>query len=268
MMFAHSLDNNQSKLLARSPATCANDCKSSSKPNPVWQTLATQPRALRTGSGCGCRAATPEEATPDTTMSGDEYHREHQCASMPDPEQPQRKPFTAREKTRAMFGLINAKSIASKAYQNLGNRDPRHLKKAQTAFGKSVTFETLDKHVALIRSTLDRLVIDETLLAATCDEKNCNTGLKNAVAFTEDDWSAVVCCPFFFVQPGLTLATTILHETGHMANIDVHFEPGKEQYCHGSDNIDCGNICPITGEDLLENVDAWMRFIYCVAMSS
>jgi hypothetical protein len=267
-MFALDIDNNHSKVFARSPATCATDCKSSPAENANWRALATSPRALKADGGCGCRAATPEEATPETNpMSGDQFHREHQCLGMPDPAQPQRKPFSAREKSRAMFGLINARAIASRAWGNLANRDPYHLKKAATAFGKPVTFETLDKHVALIRSTLDRLVIDQNLLAATCDEQKCNTGLKNAVAFTEDDLSAVVACPFFFVQPGRTLATTILHEAGHMANIDIHFEPGKEQYCHGSDTVDCGNICPISGEDLLENVDAWMRFIYCVAMS-
>ncbi|HEX5703557.1 MAG TPA: hypothetical protein VFX97_10200 [Pyrinomonadaceae bacterium] len=266
-MFALSFEKDPAKTLARSPATCANDCKSSAQPNQAWQTLATDVRALK-APGCSCRASSPETASPETLMGGDDYHREHQCLSMPDSDKPKRKPFTEREKTRAMFGLINAKAIASRAYMNLGNRDPYHLKKAETAFGKPVSFETLDKHVALIRSTLDRVVIDKNLLAATCDEEKCNTGLKNAVAITLDDLSAIVLCPFFFVQPGRTLATTILHEAGHMAHIDVHFEPGKEQYCSGGDNINCGDICPITGEDLLENVDAWMRFIYCVAMSS
>lgn len=201
------------------------------------------------------------------TMTGDQFHHEHQCAGQPDPDKPQRKPLTEREKTRAFFGLITAKSIASKAWGNLGRRDPYHLKKAEQTFQKPVSFETIDKHVALIRSTLDRMVIGQNVVAATCDEKQCNDGFHNAVAVTLDDLSAVLLCPFFFVQPGRTLATTILHEAGHMANIDVHFQPGKEQYCRPDDTILCDNICPISGEDVLENVDAWMRFIYCVAMS-
>jgi len=72
-------------------------------------------------------------------------------------------------------------------------------------------------------------------------------------------------CPFFFLQKGTTSATTFIHEAGHMANIDVHWEPGKEKYCRGDDIIECDNICPLTGENLLENVDAWMRLIYCIA---
>ena len=267
-MFALNLDNKHSNVLSRSRATCADNCKSSPKVNRTWQSLATRPRALGpTGAG-GCRASTPGTDSSATTMSGDEFHREHQCSKQPDPDQPQRKQMTEREKNRAMFGLINARAIASKAYGNLGNRDPYHLKKAQTAFRQEVSFETLDKHVMMIRNVLDRLVLNKNLVAATCDEKQCNDGFHNAVAVTLDDWSAVLLCPFFFVQPGRTLATTLLHEAGHMANIDVNFQPGKEQYCRGDDTIECGNICPITGEDLLENVDAWMRFIYCVAMSS
>jgi hypothetical protein len=262
-MFELSIDNNHSKVRAQAPAACANDCKSAPKQNQAWHSLATQSRKL-----CCGRASTPEAASPkDSTMAGDDFHREHQCAGQPDSDKPLRKPFTQREASRAMFGLIAAKSIASKAWGNLANRDPYHLKKAERTFQKPVSFETLDKNVALIRSVLDRLVINQNLVAATCDEKQCNDGFHNAVAVTLDDLSAVLLCPFFFLQPGRTLATTILHEAGHMANIDVHFEPGKEQYCRRDDTIECDNICPIGGEDLLENVDAWMRFIYCVAMS-
>lgn len=266
-MFALSIDNNHAKALQRSPATCAQECRSSAKPNKTWQSLAASPRALR--SAMTARASTPKAASPkDPTPADDKFHREHQCVNQPDPDKPLRKPFTEKEKNRAMFGLLTAKSIASKAYGNLANRDPYHLKKAERAFHKPVSFEVLDKHVALIKSTLDRLVLNQNLVAATCDEKQCNDGVHNAVAVTLDDLSGVLLCPFFFIQPGRTLATTILHEAGHMANIDVHFQPGKEQYCRPDDTIECANICPITGEDLLENVDAWMRFIYCVAMSS
>ena len=231
------------------------------RPNPFWQSLAMRRSAVPP-------ARKEENPSAETAKGGDQFHREHQCANQPDPDKPQRKAFTQREMNRAMFGLLNAKSIASKAYSNLGNRDPYHLKKAEKAFQKPVSFEVLDKHVTMIRNVLDRLVINQNLLAATCDEKQCNDGTHNAVAVTLDDLSAVLLCPFFFMQPGTTLATTLLHEAGHMANIDAHYVPGGERYCRPDDIIECGNICPLSGENLLENVDAWMRLIYCLAMSS
>ena len=197
----------------------------------------------------------------------DEYHRQHQCLNEPDPSKPQRKSFTQRETGRAMFGMQNARAITSKAYSNLARRDPYHLRKAEKTFGKAVSFETLDSHVLRIKTKLEGLSLNQNVLAATCDVKECNDGDHNFVAVTTDDLNHILLCPFFFMQKGGAAATTFIHEAGHMANIDVHWEPGKEKYCRGDDVIDCGNICPLTGEDLLENVDAWMRLIYCLASS-
>ncbi len=45
-----------------------------------------------------------------------------------------------------------------------------------------------------------------------------------------------------------------------MAGIDVNWTPGNERYCRGDDVIECDNICPLSGENLLENVDAWLDF--------
>jgi hypothetical protein len=206
--------------------------------------------------------------TEDPGSSSDyEFQHAHFCLQQPDPTKPTRQPFTPRERQRASFGLWNARSIASQAFMNLGHRDPYHLRLAQTAFGGPVTFEVLSAHIRRIRDVLGDLHLDGNLLAGTCDEPDCNTGTKNAVAVTLDDLSAVVLCPFYFIQPARTLATTLLHEAGHMANIDVNWTPGNERYCRGDDTVDCTNICPLSGENLLENVDAWARFIYCLSVS-
>ena len=163
--------------------------------------------------------------------------------------------------------MWNARSIATRAFVNLGHHDPYHLRMAERAFGRPVTLDVLDQHTSRIRSVLDNLTIDQNLLAATCDDPDCNTGSNNAVAVTLDDLSAVVLCPFYFIQPARTLATTFLHEAGHMAGIDVNWAPGNERYCRGDDVIECDNICPLSGENLLENVDAWARFLYCLSAS-
>jgi len=172
-----------------------------------------------------------------------------------------------RESQRASFGLWTARGIASQAYTNLAHRDPYHLRLAQQAFQQPVDFPTLDRNVSSIRSILDKLRLNDNLWVSTCDEPDCNDGSRNFVANTLDDLSGIELCPFYFIQPAKTLATTFLHEAGHMANIDVHWAPGNERYCRPDDAIECDNICPLSGENLLENVDAWMRFIYCLAAS-
>lgn len=262
-MFTRHLDNGHSRAVARTKSCPAPECKSAPARNEVWQTLATRRRAIREG---GKEENGSEQ--PKGEMAGDLFHREHQCSNQPDPGKPKTKPLTEREMTRAMFGLINARSIAAKAYMNLGRRDPYHLRKAAKTFQQPVSFETLDQHVTKVRTALDGLVIKQNVLAATCDEEQCNDGTHNFVAVTLNDLSAIWLCPFFFLQPGQTLATTFLHEAGHMANIDVNWAPDNERYCRRDDVVECDNICPLSGENLLENVDAWMRLIYCLAMSS
>lgn len=228
--------------------------KNSARQNPVWRALAM-------------RADEPakDDRTPKEKQRDYEWHQAHQCAGEPDPAKPQRKPFDSREVARATFGIQTARAITSKAYSNLAQRDPYHLRRAEKTFKQPVSFETLDSHFLRIKTKLEGLVVGQNVLGATCDVKECNDGTHNFVAVTTDDLNYILLCPFYFMQPGTTSATTFIHEAGHMANIDVHWAPGKEQYCRADDFIDCGDICPLTGENLLENVDAWMRLIYCVA---
>jgi hypothetical protein len=210
------------------------------------------------------------QETSDTTAAQDSDHdfqREHFCLQAPDPSGSRRKPFSSREAQRASFGLWNAQSIASQAFTNLAHHDPYHLRLAEQAFHQPVDFNTLNQNVGRIRDALNGLQLNVNVWVGTCDEPDCNDGTHNFVAVTLDDLSGVVLCPFYFMQPARTLATTFIHEAGHMANIDVNWAPGKERYCRGDDTIECDNICPISGEDLLLNVDAWMWFIYCLAMS-
>lgn len=206
-------------------------------------------------------------ARQQTADSDYDCQRQHFCLNDPDASRPRRRDFSSREFQRASFALRTASSIALEAFRNLGRREPYHLRMATRTFGAGVTFDVLDNNVTRIRNALGNLQIGQNVWAGTCDEPDCNTGQKNAVAVTLDDLSGVVLCPFFFIQPARTLATTILHEAGHVANIDAHYTPGSERYCRNDDTIECDNICPLSGENLLENVDAWMRFIYCVAMS-
>ncbi len=228
----------------------------------------SQVRAYRQAKRILRRQTVGSSPTEAPTAAADyEFDRSHFCLDAPNPSNPTRHPFTQRERHRASFGLWNARSIATGAFVNLGHRDPYHLRMAERAFGSSVTFDVLDQHTRRVRRVLSNLSIDQNLLAATCDDPECNTGSKNAVAVTLDDLSAVILCPFYFIQPARTLVTTLLHEAGHMAGIDVNWAPGNERYCRDDDVIECDNICPLSGENLLENVDAWARFLYCLSNS-
>jgi hypothetical protein len=212
----------------------------------------------------------PGVSAPSASATADpdpDFLREHFCINPPVPGAPTEKPLSSRERAAVTFALWNARSVASRAYMNLGRRDPHHLRIAKTAFGGPVTVQVLDANVGRIKGVLDRLSIDHDLRAGTCDHPACNDGHRNAVAVTLDDLSAVILCPFFFTQHARTLVTTLLHEAGHMVPIDVHFTPGSETYCRRDDTIECDDVCPLRGENLLENVDAWMRFMYCVSVS-
>ena len=223
----------------------------------------------RTGRGARHQegTGTPTGGASQTGAVDYDFEREHFCLEAPDRSQPARKAFSERERQRASFGLWNARSIASQAYSNLGRRDPYYLRMAQQAFSQPVDFDTLDLNVRKVRDALNGLQIDNNVWCGTCNEPDCNTGSRNYVANTLDDLSGVLLCPLYFTQPARTLVTTFLHEAGHVANIDVNWAPGNEVYCRADDVIECDHICPITGQNLLLNVDAWARFIYCLAMS-
>ena len=239
--------------------------KNSGRQNPVWRALAVRAGQPSKDADEPVKDEEPRKLTPEEQREED-YRREHYCVNQPDPDKPQRKPLTQRERGRATFGIQSARSITSKAYSNLAQRDPYHLRKAEKTFKQPVSFETLDSHFLRIKTKLEGLVLNQNVVAATCDEKDCNTGRPTGVpSFTSNDLKYIVLCPFFFTQKGGSTATTFIHEAGHMAHIDVNWSPGNETYCRPDDAIDCGNVCPITGENLLENVDAWMRLIYCVA---
>jgi hypothetical protein len=218
----------------------------------------------------GSASRARHQEAPETTAAQDAAHdfqRDHFCLQPPDPSGARRKPFSSREMQRASFGLWNAQSITSQAFTNLAHHDPYHLRLAEQAFHQPVDFDTLNQNVGEIRDALNGLHLDVNVWVGTCNDPDCNDGSHNYVAVTLDDLSGVVLCPFYFMQPARTLATTFIHEAGHMANIDVNWAPGQERYCRGDDTIECDNICPISGENLLLNVDAWMRFIHCLSMS-
>src|SRR5829696_749792 len=92
-----------------------------------------------------------------------------------------------------MFGMQHARAITSKAYSNLAHRDPYHLRRAEKTFGKPVAFESFDSHVLRIKTKLEGLLLNQNVLAATCDFKECNDGTHNFVAVTTNDLNQFCC---------------------------------------------------------------------------
>ena len=202
-----------------------------------------------------------------TTADDLDFLRAHACYLHPNPANPLRHEFTDQERRLAIFGLGRARYIVPRALIVLGHRDSYHLRMAERTFGSPLTFETLERNTRRIMNALNNLRIGQNVFAATCDDEYCNTGRRNYVAYALDDLSGVVLCPFFFTLPPLGLAITFMHEAGHLARIDVHWAPGTERYCTDDCVIDFTNICPLVGENLLENVDAWARFLYVLSVS-
>jgi hypothetical protein len=217
------------------------------------------------------RGSAPAPTTQAKQQVGEptlEELRSQICISQPDPTRPQRRPFTPRERSKMIFALSAAQSMASRALMVLGRRDEYHLRQAARTFHRAdLDFPALDASVSRIRSALNRLNVFTNVECGTCDDAVCNG---NPLAYTKDDLSAVVMCPFVFNVPVTQLAITFVHEAGHMAQIDVNWMPGNEEYCtRDTVGVDPGNICPdLQSGDLTQNVDAWARFIYYLSVSS
>ncbi len=181
-----------------------------------------------------------------------------------DPQKPQTQPFTDREKRRVQSALTTAQSTTSQAYGKLANRDPYHLKIAERAFHTQVDFATLDRGVSKIKAKLDAVDVDKNTVMGTCADSVC---ADDSIAYTPMPLTTVIVCPFFFLLGPVAQAVTLIHEAGHMAVLDPNWKPGNEVYCYGDETMDCTDICPVKGQNLLENVDAWARFVYCVSLS-
>jgi hypothetical protein len=185
------------------------------------------------------------------------------CTGGPDPTKPRARLLTQHEQNVVSAALWQARSLASQALMVLARRDPRHAKMAQSTFHRALTVEQLQDTIRRIHDALDSLHVNGNLQFGTCeDDGGCNTA--GVAARTLLDLSGVLVCSGYFRQSLSANVITLLHEAGHKANIDnsTGNPTANERYC--ADGLDCETVCDLTG-DLTQNVDAWARFISCVA---
>jgi hypothetical protein len=109
------------------------------------------------------------------------------------------------------------------------------------------------RNIQAVADKLDQSPIE----CGNCQDKHCNGG---AIAHVDEARTFLVLCPLFFNSDMTRLSQTprvLIHEAGHLANLDQNASLREEFYCFMGATKD--EKCPVL--DAIHNVDAWSHFI-------
>jgi hypothetical protein len=107
-----------------------------------------------------------------------------------------------------------------------------------------------------IQAVADKLS-QSPIKCGNCQDAHCNGG---AIAHVDEARTFLVLCPLFFNRDMTRLPLTprmLIHEAGHLANLDQNTSLREEFYCFQAATKD--EKCPVV--DAIHNVDAWSHFI-------
>jgi hypothetical protein len=261
--FEREADRTASAIEAPAPAASTGRAEPTVQRQTPGETPDAPTETPAADSDTGIKPAPPlDPSYPPDKATGDRLSN-YNCTNIAvDKTKPQTRLYTAEEAITVVNALDHSKRTIAQALSNLAQRSPFHLAMGAAAFHQPVTFEKMTEKFILIQNALSELKLDSNLVFGTCDEERC---LGAVAAFS--DKGIVSTCSFFFTLSADQQAQTILHESGHHAGLDPHFDPKKgEGYCHKNPlTVDCENVCPEDDGNMLENVDAWTMLAHCVA---
>jgi hypothetical protein len=107
-----------------------------------------------------------------------------------------------------------------------------------------------------IQAVADKLS-QSPIECGNCQDAHCNGG---AIAHVDEARTFLVLCPLFFNRDMTRLPLSpriLIHEAGHLANLDQNTSLREEFYCFQGATKD--EKCPVV--DAIHNVDAWSHFI-------
>jgi hypothetical protein len=107
-----------------------------------------------------------------------------------------------------------------------------------------------------IQAVADKLS-QSPIECGNCQDAHCNGG---AIAHVDEARTFLVLCPLFFNRDMTRLPLSpriLIHEAGHLANLDQNTSLREEFYCFQAATKD--EKCPVV--DAIHNVDAWSHFI-------
>ena len=231
---------------------------------------------------CGptpCDCTDEERARKESAAAGDAVQRAPEGQGMT-PEQyeaaaaalclgdrynvgPPSRAFTPREQSIVSATRWAALSLAGRAVQALSSHDRYMATLARRIFHEpNPDLEELAATAARIHDAL----ASTPVVCGTCTNPVCGHAAGGS-PLADADNGIITICPYFFHESHSLLQQrrTWLHEAGHIAGIDD--PPPGTPYTHPAN-------CPVQTEGTCEdpcpqgnknNVDAWARFIECVA---
>lgn len=141
---------------------------------------------------------------------------------------------------------------------NMPGNEDQVKKLARDYFNLNVKLSDKTKKAFIrnIQAVADKLS-QSPIECGNCQDKHCNDG---AIAHVDDARTFLVLCPLFFSSDMTSLPLTprmLIHEAGHLANLDQNTSLREEFYCFQAATKD--EKCPLI--DAIHNVDAWSHFI-------
>lgn len=141
---------------------------------------------------------------------------------------------------------------------NMPGNEDRVKQLARDYFNLNVKLsdKTKKTFIRSIQAVADKLS-QSPIECGNCQDKHCND---NAIAHVDEARTFLVLCPLFFNSDMTKLATAprvLIHEAGHLANLDQNTSLNEEFYCFQAATKD--EKCPLV--DAIHNVDAWSHFI-------
>jgi hypothetical protein len=141
---------------------------------------------------------------------------------------------------------------------NMPGNEDQVKKLARDYFSLNVKLSERTKKAFIrnIQAVADKLS-QSPIECGNCQDKHCNGG---AIAHVDEARTFLVLCPLFFNSDMTKLSQTprvLIHEAGHLANLDQNASLREEFYCFMGATKD--EKCPVV--DAIHNVDTWSHFI-------
>ena len=201
-----------------------------------------------------------DEPKPGSTPADREKMKKAMCVGEPIDDAHALCQFTAEQSSIVRIVKEHAirRCTGAIAAINMPGNEDQVKKLARDYFSLNVKLSEKTKKAFIrgIQAVADKLS-QASIECGNCQDKHCNG---NAIAHVDEARTFMVLCPLFFNKDmtKLPLAPRMLiHEAGHLANLDRNTSLNEEFYCFQGATKD--EKCPVV--DAIHNVDAWSHFI-------
>ena len=201
-----------------------------------------------------------DEPRPESTRADREKMKNALCVNEPTDSAHARCQFTPEQSNVVRIIRDHAIRRCNRAISavNMPGNEDQVKKLARDYFNLNVkmsekTKKAFARNIQAVAGKLSQSPIE----CGNCQDAHCNGG---AIAHVDEARTFLVLCPLFFNRNMTRLTLTprmLIHEAGHLANLDQNTSLREEFYCFQAATKD--EKCPVV--DAIHNVDAWSHFI-------